>query len=218
MRLLLVEDEPELARRLSERLRAAGFAVDTSASAVDASSWPDLEDFDAAVLDLGLPDGDGMDVLTHWRSQAISTPVILLTARGSWEDKVAGLNNGADDFVVKPVRFDELLARLHAVMRRRSGRAVQRIVAGDLALDMASRRIDLAGQVLDLTRQEWRLLYGLMERRQQLLTHAQLIELLYDLDETPDRNAIEALISRLRRKIGPDRIVTVRGMGYRLAC
>ena len=119
MRLLLVEDEPELARRLSERLRAAGFAVDTSASAIDASSWPDLEDFDAAVLDLGLPDGDGMDVLTHWRSQAISTPVILLTARGSWEDKVAGLNNGADDFVVKPVRFDELLARLHAVMRRR---------------------------------------------------------------------------------------------------
>ena len=95
---------------------------------------------------------------------------------------------------------------------------MQRIVAGDLALDMASRRIDLAGQVLDLTRQEWRLLYGLMERRQQLLTHAQLIELLYDLDETPDRNAIEALISRLRRKIGAGRIVTVRGMGYRLAC
>jgi two-component system, OmpR family, response regulator len=217
MRLLLVEDEPELSRRLSERLRGAGFAIDATASALDARAWPDLALFDAVILDLGLPDGDGIDVLQHWRNEGIATPVILLTARGGWEDKVTGLNLGADDFIVKPVRFEELLARLHAVMRRRTGRAVQKLVAGDLMLDVAARQAHLRAQPLILTRQEWRLLHGLMERRGQIVSQADLIERIYDLEATPDRNAIEALVSRLRRKIGAMRIITVRGMGYRLS-
>ncbi len=217
MRLLLVEDEAELARRLAERLRSAGFAVDCTASAIDATGWPDLDQFDAAILDLGLPDGDGLDVLRDWRRRGIATPVILLTARSGWEDKVAGLNGGADDFVVKPVRFEELLARLHAVKRRRGGRAVTQLVAGDLMLDPSTGEAHVGGRPVALSRQEWRLLHALMDHGGMLVSHDQLIERLYDLGDNPDRNAIEASVSRLRRKIGAARIVTVRGMGYRLA-
>ena len=217
MRLLLVEDEPELARRLAERLRAASFATDVTGSAQEAAAWPDLDLFDVIILDLGLPDGDGTDVLRQWRQRGIETPVILLTARGSWQEKVSTLNDGADDFLVKPVHFEELLARLHAVMRRRGGRAVSRLEAGDLALDVSSREAWLSGTPLSLTRIEWRLLHGLMQRAGQIVPHDRLMELIYDLDRSPDRNAIEAQVSRLRRKIGAERIVTVRGVGYRLA-
>jgi len=130
VRLLLVEDEPELARRMLDRLRGQEFIVDQTATASDSEHWPDLESLDAIILDLGLPDGDGLKVLRQWRLAGITTPVIILTARGRWQDKVDGLNLGADDFVVKPVRFEELLARIYAVVRRRAGRQSNYLQSG----------------------------------------------------------------------------------------
>ena len=150
MRLLLVEDDPELGRRLSERLRNAGFAVDLAANRADAENWPDVDKMAAVILDLGLPDGDGMKVLGSWRNRKVDTPVIILTARGAWEDKVAGLNKGADDFVVKPVRFEELLARLNALFRRQNGTRNTVVEVGSLALDPLTSRVDLDGNTLAL--------------------------------------------------------------------
>lgn len=139
MRLLLVEDDPELGRRLSERLRAADFAVELATNRSEAEDWPDVDRMAAVILDLGLPDGSGLDLLRHWRNHRLETPILILTARGSWQDKVEGLNAGADDFVVKPVRFEELLARLNALFRRQQGTRATAITAGDLALDPLAR-------------------------------------------------------------------------------
>ena len=139
MRLLLVEDDAELGRRLSNRLRAADFAVELATSRSEAEDWPDVDKMAAIILDLGLPDGDGLDLLRHWRDARVETPILILTARGSWQDKVAGLNAGADDFVVKPVRFEELLARLNALFRRQQGSRSNAIEVGDLRLDPLAR-------------------------------------------------------------------------------
>lgn len=217
MRLLLIEDEPELARRMLDRLRSQGFIVDQAVTAADSELWPDLESLDAIILDLGLPDGDGLNVLQHWRTAGITTPVIILTARGRWQDKVDGLNLGADDFVVKPVRFEELLARIHAVVRRRSGRQNNYLQSGDITLDLDRKLATSSGVTLSLSRQEWRLLHRFMERPGHVFSSDALIDQLYDLGQERDRNAVEALVSRLRRKIGHDRISTVRGLGYRFA-
>lgn len=215
MRLLLVEDDDNLSQRLSQRLRSAGFAVDLAQNRGEAEDWPDVDKMAAVILDLGLPDGDGMELLDHWRNRRIETPVIVLTARGNWEDKVEGLNRGADDFVVKPVRFEELLARINAVMRRQHGARSPVLEAGDLALDPVAARAFLDGRALALSRQEFRLLQLFMRRRDQILSKADIYEHLYELGAERELNTIEVLVARLRRKIGRERIVTERGLGYR---
>ena len=215
MRLLLVEDDAELGRRLGDRLRGAGFAVDLATTRADAEAWPEMEHIDAVVLDLGLPDGSGMDLLRHWRGGRVDTPILILTARGSWQDKVAGLNAGADDFVVKPVRFEELLARLNALLRRQSGQRESALEAGGIRLDPITREVTLDGAPLQLSRQEFRLLHVFLRRAGHVLPQADIIEHLYELGELRDRNTVEVLVGRLRRKVGTQRITTQRGLGYR---
>ncbi|MCB2073704.1 MAG: response regulator transcription factor [Novosphingobium sp.] len=215
MRLLLVEDDPELGRRLSERLRGADFAVELATSRSEAEDWADLDRMAAIILDLGLPDGDGIDLLRQWRDARVNTPILILTARGSWQDKVEGLNAGADDFVVKPVRFEELLARLNALFRRQQGARSNAIEVGDLRLDPLSRLVEQGGKPLSLSRQEFRLLHLFMRRAGQVLSQADILDDLYELDSERELNTVEVLVGRLRRKIGRERITTLRGMGYR---
>ena len=215
MRLLVVEDDPELGRRLSERLRAADFAVELARNRSEAEDWPDVDRMAAVILDLGLPDGSGLDLLRHWRDRRIETPILILTARGSWRDKVEGLNAGADDFVVKPVRFEELLARLNALFRRQQGTRATTIAAGDLTLDPLARTATLAGSPLMLSKQEFRLLHLFLRRAGQVLSQADILDDLYALDDEREPNTVEVLIGRLRRKIGHTRITTLRGLGYR---
>ncbi len=215
MRLLLVEDDPELGRRLSDRLRGAGFVVELATNHSDAEDWPDMDKLAAVVLDLGLPDGDGLDLVRHWRNARIEAPILILTARGSWQDKVEGLNAGADDFVVKPVRFEELLARLNALFRRRSGSRSTVVELGDLRLDPQSGQVEQAGKTVALSRQEFRLLHLFMRRPGQVMSQADILSGIYELEAERELNTIEVLIGRLRRKIGHNHIITQRGMGYR---
>jgi two-component system OmpR family response regulator len=215
MRLLVVEDDPELGRRMSERLRAADFAVELATTCSEAEDWPDVDRMAAVILDLGLPDGSGLELLRHWRNQRIETPILILTARGSWQDKVEGLNAGADDFVVKPVRFEELLARLHALLRRQQASRATTITAGDLVLDPLGRSATLAGEPLALSRQEFRLLHLFLRRAGQVLSQSDILDDLYALEDAREPNTVEVLIGRLRRKIGRERITTLRGLGYR---
>lgn len=216
MRIMLVEDDPELGHRLAERLDRAGFAVDWVQTAAMARDWPDVGLTAAIILDLGLPDGDGLDLLRHWRAQGETVPVLILTARGNWRDKVEGLNSGADDFVVKPIRFEELLARLHALWRRGRGEGTNAVTAGTLTLDPVARLATLDGAPIDLSRKEFALLHLFLRRAGHIIPQDEIIEQLYALEAERDRNAVEALVSRLRRKIGRDRVRTVRGLGYRL--
>lgn len=215
MRLLLVEDDVELGQRLSDRLRSADFAVELAKSRSEAEDWPDVGQMAAVILDLGLPDGDGIDLLKHWRDQRFDTPILILTARGSWQDKVEGLNAGADDFVVKPVRFEELLARLNALFRRQQGTRSNLIEVGDLTLDPLTRIVEQKGQALSLSKQEFKLLYLFMRRAGQVMSQATILDDLYELGSEREPNTVEVLVGRLRRKIGRDRIATLRGMGYR---
>lgn len=215
MRILLVEDDPELGRRLSERLRAADFTVDLATSQSEAEDWPDLERMAAVILDLGLPDGSGLALLRQWRDARIETPILILTARSSWQDKVEGLNAGSDDFVVKPVRFEELLARLNALFRRQQGSRNPVIEAGNLRLDPISRTVEQDGKPITVSRQEFRLLHLFMRRTGQVMSQSDIIDDLYELDRDRELNTAEVLVARLRRKIGRERITTLRGMGYR---
>ena len=215
MRLLLVEDEPELGRRLSERLRNADFAVDLATTSAEAEAWPDMDKIAAVILDLGLPDGDGTDLLRQWRARRVDCPIIILTARGSWQEKVEGLNAGADDFVVKPVRFEELLARLNAQFRRHLGKRENILEVDGITLDPVSHDVTLNGEALALSRQEFRLLHLFLRRAGQVLPQSDILEHLYELEEERELNTVEVLVGRLRRKIGKDRIKTLRGLGYR---
>ncbi len=217
MRILLVEDDPDLRRRLSERLRAFGFALDVVTCAEDGRAWPDIDQLAAIILDLGLPDGDGIELLQHWRRQGAVVPILILTARGNWQDKVSGLNNGADDFIVKPVRFEELLARLHALWRRGNGRSAMMLKVGEFSLDAVGQIAFQGDKELELSRKEFGLLHLFMRRAGHILPQAEILEQLYALEEQRDLNAIEAQVSRLRRKIGRETIKTVRGFGYRFA-
>ncbi len=216
MRLLLVEDDPELGRRLTERLRGADFAVELATSRSEAEDWSDVERLAAIILDLGLPDGTGLDLLRQWRDRRVQTPILILTARGTWQDKVAGLNAGADDFVVKPVRFEELLARLHALLRRQLGTRSNAIEANDITLNPITREVVQVGVPLSLSRQEFRLLHLFMRRAGQVLSQTEILDDLYTLGDEREANTVEVLIGRLRRKIGKSRITTLRGLGYRL--
>ncbi|QHL91142.1 response regulator [Sphingomonas changnyeongensis] len=216
MRLLLVEDDVDLANRLARRLTSAGFAVDRAADSQSAIAWPDLDTHSAVILDLGLPGIGGLGVLRGWRAQGVRVPVIILTARGDWREKVEVLNAGADDFVVKPVHSEELIARIHAQIRRREDHGAPVLIAAGLTLNPTARSVTRDGQSLELSRQEYRLLEVFMRRPGHILSQADLLERLYPLEAERDWNTLEVQVSRLRRKLGRETIKTVRGLGYRL--
>ena len=215
MRLLLVEDDNLLAESLERQLASAGFSVDLVATAAGASQLGRQEDYRAVVLDLGLPDGNGLDVLRQWRARGLAMPVLILTARGDWQDKVSGLKAGADDYLAKPFQTEELLARLDALIRRSEGRVDSVLSAGSFRLDENRQfLVTPDGEEHPLTGTEFRLLRCLMSRPGQLFSKERLLEQVYNLDESPTHNAIETYIRRLRKLAGKDAIVTRRGQGY----
>ncbi|SFM99997.1 response regulator [Marinobacter pelagius] len=215
MRLLLVEDDRLLADGLARQLEKAGFSVDTTAMAREAVVLGEQEDYRAVVLDLGLPDGSGLDVLRQWRANQINLPVLILTARGGWQDRVNGLKAGADDYLAKPFQTEELIARLNAIVRRSEGRVHSVVKAGRFELDENRQSLKLAdGTEHTLTGTEFRLLRCLMSRPRHVFSKEQLMEQLYNLNDSPSENVIEAYIRRLRKLVGPDTIATRRGQGY----
>jgi len=217
MRILLVEDDATLRAPLSTSLCAAGYVVDSADNGRDALFLGETEDFDAVVLDLGLPVLDGLSVLRRWREQGRRMPVLILTARGSWHEKVTGIDAGADDYLTKPFHTEELLARLRALIRRSQGMASALLVCGALELDTRSSRVFWRGHPVGLTGHEYKLLAYLMHRPGQVVSRTELIEHLYAQDFDRDSNTIEVFIGRLRRKLAPEVIETLRGLGYRLA-
>ncbi len=216
MRVLLVEDDPDLLRQLKRALVDAGYAVDQAADGEEAAFLGETEPYDAVVLDLGLPKVDGVSVLEGWRRKQVNTPVLILTARGAWNEKVAGFDAGADDYLTKPFHTEELLARLRALLRRSVGLAAPSLVCGALRLDPRAARATVAGEPLRLTSLEYRLLHYLMMHKGRVISRTELVEHLYDQDFDRDSNTIEVFIGRVRKKIGSDRVETVRGLGYRL--
>lgn len=215
MRLLLVEDDRLLAEGLTSQLEKSGFSVDTTTSAKEAVLLGEQEDYKACVLDLGLPDGNGLDVLTKWRAKGMDLPVLILTARDDWQDKVNGLKAGADDYLAKPFQTEELIARLNAIMRRSEGRVFSTVKVGRFELDENRQYLKIEGDgEHSLTGTEFRLLRCLMGRPGQIFSKEQLIEQLYNLNDTPNENVIEAYIRRLRKLVGTETIVTRRGQGY----
>jgi len=216
MRILLVEDEPMLRAQLRDALEQASYVVDPVADGIDACHLGMTGDYDLAILDLGLPGMDGLSVLRRWRSAGRAVPVLVLTARDAWHEKVAGIDAGADDYLAKPFHMEELLARARALIRRTGGHASAEIHCGRLTLDMAQARVLLDGEPLGLTSHEYKVLAYLMMRQGQLVSRGQLVEHIYAQDFDRDSNTIEVFIARLRRKIPEGMIQTVRGLGYRL--
>ena len=216
MRLLLVEDDPTLRQQLCSSLQQAGYAVDSAGDGLQARYLGDTEPFDAVVLDLGLPLLDGLSVLRHWRAGGRTMPVLILTARDSWHEKVAGIDAGADDYLAKPFHTEELLARLRALIRRAQGLASPLLQCGPLALDTRSSRVTLQGQPVALTAHEFKVLAYLMHRPGSVVSRTELTEHIYAQDFDRDSNTIEVFVGRLRRKLPPGLIETVRGQGYRL--
>ncbi|HZK99087.1 MAG TPA: response regulator transcription factor [Caulobacteraceae bacterium] len=216
MRILLVEDDPDLSRQLKAALADAGYAVDHAPDGEEARFLGETEPYDAIVLDLGLPKIDGVSVLEAWRRAHLATPVLILTARGSWSEKVAGFDAGGDDYLTKPFHTEELLARLRALLRRSAGHAEPSLSCGALRLDPRAARASVGGEPLRLTSLEYRLLHYLIMHQDRVISRTELVEHLYDQDFDRDSNTIEVFVGRLRKKIGPDRIQTMRGLGYRL--
>ncbi len=217
MRILLVEDEPRLAERLAAVLDAAGFVVARAGDGARAYDLGATEPFDAVVLDLGLPTLDGLSVLRRWREDGVGTPVLILTARERWSEKLAGFDAGADDYVTKPFEPEEVVVRLRALIRRAAGHASPVLACGPLRLDTGSRKVTVDGTPVALTAQELRILEYLLHRRGRLVTRLDLIDHVYELDGDRDSNVLEVLIGRIRRKLGVPLLHTVRGQGYRLA-
>ena len=218
MRILVVEDEPTVAAQLVATLQAAGYAVDTAANGRDAGYMGEVETFDAVVLDLGLPMVDGLTVLKRWRALGRTMPVLILTARGDWHEKVAGIDAGADDYLTKPFHMEELLARIRALIRRAAGQASAEIACGPLVLDTRSGRVTVDGQPLSLTSHEFRVLAYLIHHAGEIVSRTELTEHIYAQDYDRDSNTIEVFVARLRKKLPPGLIETVRGLGYRLTC
>jgi two-component system OmpR family response regulator len=218
MRVLVVEDEPTLATQLAEALRVAGYAVDVAHNGVDAHYEGDTGAFDAVVLDLGLPQIDGITVLKKWRAAGRAMPVLILTARDNWHEKVAGIDAGADDYLTKPFHMEELLARLRALIRRAGGHASAELACGPVLLDTRNSRVTVDGLALTLTSHEYRVLDYLMHHQGQLVSRTDLIEHIYAQDFDRDSNTVEVFIARLRKKLPTGMIETVRGLGYRLVC
>ncbi|KQS61443.1 two-component system response regulator [Rhizobium sp. Leaf371] len=216
MRVLLVEDDADLSRRIAASLRAESFVVDIATNGEDAEHAGLTEIFDIAVLDLGLPRKDGISVLKAWRDAGRLFPVMILTARDGWPDKVAGFKAGADDFMTKPFKVEELVLRLRALVRRATGHASSLVACGPLVFDAQLGTFELEGLPLKLTALEWRVLSCLILRKEVIVDRRELIERVYEGDADVDSNSIEVIIARLRRKIGAERIETVRGRGYML--
>ena len=218
MRILVVEDEPTLAAQLAATLQAAGYAVDTAANGRDAGYMGEVETFDAVVLDLGLPMVDGLTVLKRWRALGRTMPVLILTARGDWHEKVAGIDAGADDYLTKPFHMEERPARTRALIRRAAGQASAELACGPLVLDTRSGRVSVDGQALSLTSHEFRVLAYLIHHAGEIVSRTELTEHIYAQDYDRDSNTIEVFVARLRKKLPPGLIETVRGLGYRLTC
>ena len=214
MRLLLVEDDPMIGAGLRTGLRQAGYTADWVQDASAAELAVAHHDYDAVVLDLGLPGRDGLDLLAGWRRRALAMPVLIVTARDAVADRIQGLDAGADDYLVKPFDLDELAARLRALLRRRGGRAAPQLVNGDLSLDPATREVRLGDAPIALSAREFGILHALLEQPGVPLSRAQLEDRLYGWDEEIGSNAVEVHIHALRRKLGSERIRNVRGVGY----
>jgi two-component system OmpR family response regulator len=216
MRLLIVEDSPELHQQLRVGLTEAGFAVDGAMDGEEAFYLGETEPYDAVVLDLGLPRVDGLTVLRRWRAAERAMPVLILTARDSWTEKVEGLNAGADDYLAKPFAMAELVARLNALIRRSNGVAKTELVFGAVRLDTAARAVSRNGQAVRLTALEYGMLAYLALHAGRPISKTELTEHLYAQDFDRDSNTLEVIVARLRRKLGDQLIETVRGQGYRL--
>jgi two-component system OmpR family response regulator len=217
LKLLLAEDDAELVDYLASRLKSAGYVVERADNGIDAEFLGLEEDFDGIILDLGLPERPGLEVLRNWRAQKMAAPVLILTARDSGQERVDGLRAGADDYVGKPFQFEELLARLEAILRRSFGHADNRLRVDDIVLDADARSVCLAGgDSVALTAIEFRLLRYLMLNPGRILSKTELSEHVYEEDEIRDSNVIEVYINRLRALLGKERISTHRGQGYRL--
>jgi two-component system OmpR family response regulator len=220
MRILVIEDEPTLAEQLAAALRAEAYAVDLAHNGVDAHFLgdDDKQPFDAVILDLGLPQMDGLTVLKKWRAAGRRMPVLILTARDNWHEKVAGIDAGADDYLTKPFHMEELLARLRALIRRAGGHASAELVCGAITLDTRNSRVTVDGSALTLTSHEFRVLDYLMHHQGKIVSRAALIEHIYAQDYDRDSNTVEVFIARLRKKLPAGVIETERGLGYRLVC
>jgi len=216
MRLLLIEDDPDLSRQMKHVLEDDGYVVDTSFDGEDGHFLGETESYDAIVLDLGLPVIDGISVLGKWRKAGISTPVLILTARDGWSEKVAGLDAGADDYVTKPFKIEEVLARVRALIRRAAGQASPELVCGAVTLNTNSSKVTVDGMPVRLTAQEYKLLAYMMHHPEKIISRTELTEHLYDQDFDRDSNTIEVFVTRIRKKLGVPVINTVRGLGYQL--
>lgn len=216
MRILIVEDDETLNRQLTEALSGAGYVVDRAFDGEEGHFLGDTEPYDLVVLDIGLPQMDGISVLERWRRENRTMPVLILTARDRWSDKVAGIDAGADDYVTKPFHVEEVLARVRALIRRAAGHASSEILCGPVRLDTRTARVTVNGAPLKLTSHEHRLLDYLMHHQGAVVSRTELIEHLYDQDFDRDSNTIEVFVGRLRKKLGADLIETIRGQGYRM--
>jgi two-component system OmpR family response regulator len=215
VKVLVVEDQERLAAQLSGALEDAGYAVDRAADGEQADYLVSTEHYDAVVLDLGLPKVDGLTLLRQWRTAGNAVPVLVLTARGSWHEKVQGIDSGADDYVAKPFRMEELLARLRGLIRRATGQVTPLLRCGAVLLDPRMARVTLDGAPVKLTSHEFRVLSYLLHHRDRVVSQAELTEHIYAQDFDRDSNTVEVFVARLRRKLGPGVIETVRGLGYR---
>ena len=219
MRILVIEDEVKLQQQVRDRLQADGYMVDASGDGKEGLYFASEYPLDAAIVDIGLPGMSGLEVIRQLRKQGNTLPILILTARGMWQDKVKGLEAGADDYLVKPFHMEELLARLKALLRRATGVAGTELTCGPVTVDTATQKVTLEGDAVDLTAFEYRLLEFLMRRKGEVVTKSELADYLYPHDDDRDSNVIEVLIGRLRRKLDPagrlQPIETLRGRGYR---
>jgi two-component system OmpR family response regulator len=216
MRVLIVEDEARIARQLVAALGEAGYAVDCASDGERGEFLGQTERYDAVVLDLGLPKIDGLTLLRRWRDAGQTMPVLVLTARDSWHEKVHGIDGGADDYVAKPFRMEEVLARLRALIRRSSGQVAAELRCGAITLDPRAAKVSRDGQPVKLTSHEFRVLSYLMHHRDRVVSQSELVEHIYAENLDRDSNTVEVFIGRLRRKLGASAIATVRGLGYRM--
>jgi two-component system OmpR family response regulator len=214
----VVEDEATLAADLASALSAAGYVVDRAGDGVHAEFLGTTERYDAVVLDLGLPRMDGLTLLRRWRDRAVTVPVLVLTARGTWHEKVIGIDSGADDYVTKPFEMEEVLARLRGLLRRAGGQPAPLLRCGALTLDPRAARVTVAGTPVRLTSHEFLVLSYLMHQRPRVVAHTELSEHIYARNADRDSNTVEVFVARLRKKVGAEAIVTVRGLGYRMEC
>jgi two-component system OmpR family response regulator len=217
VRLLVVEDDKDINRQLVAALEQAGYAVDKAFDGEEGWFLGDSEPYDAIVLDIGLPKRDGLSVLERWRRDGRKTPVLLLTARDRWSDKVQAFDAGADDYVAKPFHMEEVLARLRALVRRAAGHATSELVCGPVRLDTRSGRVAVDGNPVRLTSHEYRLLAYMMHHAGRIVSRTELVEHIYDQDFDRDSNTVEVFVGRLRKKLGVEVIQTVRGLGYLIA-